>query len=274
MRSSSLLLALGLILSGVPGLARPLVLQADWPLAYLGKSTNEFALDARLKTLVETRVPAALSDNVLAALGGPPDPVSIVQGRYVSASACRPHSCDEKGFLWIDTTTGIGLGAYEVSGALLLGSNGMSARAIPPSARAALIAWLRENDIAIASAAFVDGAGARSALDAGAFRSPAPFQPAPGGPAFDCRLASDRIEQAICHDAALSAKDLALGRLYKEIRRGSATTVARDQLQALQRGWLKERNSECAGADTVSCLAGQYDAQYQRLENWVPGVAK
>lgn len=38
-------------------------------------------------------------------LGGPPNKI-IFKGndnRYVILSACRQHSCDEKGFLWIDT---------------------------------------------------------------------------------------------------------------------------------------------------------------------------
>jgi len=53
---------------------------------------------------------------VLEGLGGPLDPVIVIDHRYVSASACVAHACMVKAFFWIDTRTGIGLGAQFIAG--------------------------------------------------------------------------------------------------------------------------------------------------------------
>jgi uncharacterized protein YecT (DUF1311 family) len=248
---------------------------AAWMLQYQGKSTNEFIWDKRAGTLVNTRVPAMLSDFLLAALGGPPDPVVVAGNRYVSVSACRPHSCTEKGFLWVDTQTGIALGAYQVPDTLQLGSNSVSADTIPRPARLALIAWLTERELRTDSVEFIDRTGRRIALDAANFSATERFQPPSTGPAFDCKLAASDIENAICNDKPLSAQDLALGELYKSIRLGSGTTIAQGQLQILQRNWLKDRTRECAHSSSmVACLNDQYRAQHDRLNNWVPTLPR
>lgn len=242
-----------------------------WLLGYAGKSTNEFIWDKRATELVNTRVPSALSDDVLKALGGPPDPVVVEQGRYASMSACRPHSCTEKGFLWVDTKTGVGLGAYFVSDALRLGSNGISADHIPVQAREALISWLTDHDLHTESAEFIGRSGERVKLDTAHFSAKEKFHPPSTGPAFDCKLAASAIEKTICSDSALSAQDLAVSEIYNSIRLGNSTTIARDQLRTLQRDWLKTRDRVCAAADSVAaCLKDQYTAQYDRLNRWVP----
>ncbi|MRW92313.1 DUF1311 domain-containing protein [Duganella sp. FT80W] len=241
--------------------------QADWPLSYEGKSTNQFILDKRATQLVNSRLPSALSEQVLASLGGPPDAVLIAQRRYVSVSACRPHSCDEKGFLWVDTQTGASLGAYHVPDTLLLGSNSLSADHIPPQARAALIAWLDDHDLTTTSVSFVGRDGQQQPLDAARYSDPEKFRPPPQGPSFDCQRAASNVEKIICADGALSAQDLALSQLYQRIRLGSGSTIAQEQLKTLQRDWLKARDQQC---NTADCLADQYKTQYERLRNWTP----
>jgi hypothetical protein len=73
-----------------------------------------------------------------------------------------------KGFFWIDTTTGVGLGAVAQSwlqlgpDSLRLGSNGMTARRLPPEAKAALLSWLSTQDIHPRTIEFVDVYGATS----------------------------------------------------------------------------------------------------------------
>jgi uncharacterized protein YecT (DUF1311 family) len=214
-----------------------------------------------------------VSDEVLNALGGPPDPVVVVDGRYVSMSACRAHSCMEKGFLWVDTKTGIGLGAYYLSETLRLGSNGLAADHIPAMARQALIAWLTDHDLHTASAEFIGRSGERVKLEAASFTAQETFHAPPTGPAFDCNVAAGAIEHTICADKALSAQDLALNELYNRIRLGSGTTAAREELRTLQRSWLKSRDRLCADApDVAACLTDQYTAQYDRLSNWVPTI--
>jgi uncharacterized protein YecT (DUF1311 family) len=243
----------------------------QWLLSYKGKSTNDFARDQREAYLVRTRIPAKLSSDLLSALGGPPDPVFVVDQRYVSVSACVPHDCQEKGFLWMDTKTGISLGAYSAPDTLLLGSNEMSPDHIPSAARRALIDWLSEYDLRSASVAFIGSAGTRTALDPSTFKPRDKFQAPTNGPAFDCALASNQVEKTICHDAELSKLDLALTALVNEIRRATATTTAQEQLIALQRKWQKDRDVGCAVASEMStCLKARYQAQHERLMNWVP----
>jgi len=242
-----------------------------WVLAYEGKSTNSFIWDRRAKNLVETRVPAVLSRDVLSGLGGPPDPVFVTEQRYLAASACVAHACPDKGFFWVDAMTGTGLGAYYGGGELRIGSNGIQAGRIPAQAQQALVGWLREQDLVPASVVFVSRSGDATPLEAARFAPPAQFRPSPAGPSFDCRKAATRVEKAICANASLSMQDLELGRLVKEVRHGHATLAAREELRALQRRWLKERDVRCtASADMDACLAAQYKTQHDRVSNWVP----
>lgn len=244
---------------------------AAWPLTYEGKSTNAMVQDARLKALVSARMPRALVDDLLGSLGGPPDPVVVADRRYVGMSACRPHACPEKGFLWVDTRSSAALGAHFLDGDLLLGSNGMTAQAMPPAAKRALIDWLSGQNLRTTSAAFVGRSGQRTVLAADDFTARDAFVPPSTGPSFDCRRAGSAVETAICGDKNLAARDLALNALYDEVRQGSDTVAARTQLRDLQRNWVKERDLDCTDAGRMAaCLTAKYDAQRKRLENWVP----
>ncbi|MYN15166.1 DUF1311 domain-containing protein [Rugamonas sp. FT107W] len=243
----------------------------DWPLSYDGQSTNTFIWDKRAKPLIQTRVPAKLSRDVIAGLGGPPDPVFVVDKRYVSASACEAHACPEKGFFWIDTQTGQGLGAVIYDGELRLGSNSLAAAQIPAAARRALIDWTSANDITVTSVEFIDRTGASASIDAAQFKPAPHFEPAAGGPSYDCKAAATRVEKAICADAELAKQDLALAKLLKEIRQGSAIIADRNELRDFQRKWLKERDATCNAATNINaCLGKQYQSQNDRLMNWKP----
>lgn len=101
------LLAISLSLLGTKALAA----SATWLLEYENKSTNELIWDKRYRALPAALLPKALVKSVSLGLGGPPNPVETAEGRYVSISACRMHSCEEKAFLWIDSKTGDGIGA-------------------------------------------------------------------------------------------------------------------------------------------------------------------
>jgi uncharacterized protein YecT (DUF1311 family) len=254
-----------------PAQAAPAASPPDWVLSYEGKSSNSFIWDKRSQALVRTRVPAKLSDRLLSALGGPPDPVFVLARRYVSVSACRPHSCDEKGFFWIDSKTGTGLGAYFTPDSLLLGSNGMSSDGLPGPARQALANWLKENDLRPKVVEFVGQGGNVTTLEAALFSPPPAFQPPAGGPSFDCAKAATPSEKAICADARLAKLDLDLAQLVTGLRHGHDTVGARNQLLDLQRSWLKGRDAQCRrAADISACLKEQYRAQHDRLMNWIP----
>jgi uncharacterized protein YecT (DUF1311 family) len=263
---------LGLLLQGspaAPGIA--------WPLLYEGKSTNELMWDKRMDHLVDTRVPAALSHDVLEGLGGPPDPVVVTDHRYVSASACVPHACRDKAFFWIDTRTGIGLGGQFITGVgaapgrLRLGSNGLSGRHLPVRARQALIEWIRERKIGPEVVEFIARDGSVSPLDDDDFWPKEKYSPAPWDPSFDCDHAAGVIEQTICGDSQLAKMDLALSRFVGKMRSGFATTVDRDQLARFQRRWMTRRDADCAvAADVTACLVAHYRAQETALQHWTP----
>ena len=251
----------------------------SWVLAYDGKSTNDFYWDKRARILVTSRVPAKLSADVLARLGGPPEPVIVTGHRYAAMSACMAHSCQDKGFFWIDTVTGAGLGASfspAIAGTderalLRLGSNAFFATQLPTAARTAVSAWLSEEDLSPDEVQFVARDGTVGRLQASAFAPASTFRPPPGGPSFDCGRASTTIEKAICGDAALMGLDLDMFKLYREMRHGYATAAARQELQQLQRDWIRARDAACAAAADVSkCVADAYRGQTNRLRNWTP----
>jgi uncharacterized protein YecT (DUF1311 family) len=255
---------------------------ASWLLTYAGKSTNELIWDHRAASLIHASLPAALAGNVEAALGGPPDPVIVSGQRYVSMSACLPHACGEKGFLWVDTQTGTALGAdadcsYARKGtarpcAVMLGSMSLSHEGIPAEAVQALRAWMADQNILPVSVEFMDPVGRPSKLDAASYAPRERFHPPADGPSFDCTRASAPIETDICTDAGLARLDLELAQLYERIRHGHATLPARQELRDLQQQWLGHRDSRClAAADRKACLTEEYQRQRETLENWLPG---
>jgi uncharacterized protein YecT (DUF1311 family) len=265
-------LALVLLATGLP--ARPAWANPspDWVLSYEGKSTNQFVWDKRTAPLVRTRVPSRLSDQVLRGLGGPDDPVVVAEHRYVSVAACVPHDCGDKGFFWVDTKSGVGLGAaFGYGDKLTIGSNALSASAIPQQARRALADWINEHEIKPASVEYIGGGGAATPLPPAGFQPRERYRPAPEGPSFDCTRPSNAVETTICDSSELKAADRDLAELYERIRHGSATVPARQELLELQRAWLRQRNADCAQAASMrDCLKSAYAAQQDRLMNWVP----
>lgn len=243
-----------------------------WVLSYEGQSSNAFIWDKRARPLIRAQVPEALSKDLLDGLGGPPDPVQVASGRYLSASACMHRFCPDKGFFWVDARTGVGLGAHYGDGALRIGARKLGPDAIPAPAWTALRGWLAEHRLQPASVAFVSADGRSRALSPAQFSPPAQFQPPAGGPSFDCRKAATQVEQAVCRDPGLARRDLELAELVREVRGGHATLAARRELLALQRQWLRERDARCEGkADLRGCLADRYAGQIERIRNWIPG---
>jgi hypothetical protein len=148
----------------------------EWVLAYQGKSTNDFVWDKRARRLVNTRIPATLADDVFEALGVP-EPIVVRDQRYVVLSSCAPHSCITKALLWIDTKTGVGLGAQFVKwstpgqpSVLRLGSNAFSSSHIPSAARDALRKWMSALQFQPSSVEFTERNGNIVQLGADLFK--------------------------------------------------------------------------------------------------------
>jgi uncharacterized protein YecT (DUF1311 family) len=221
--------------------------------------------------LIRAQVPSTLSGDLLDALGGPPDPVFVVDRRYVNVSACVPHYCPDKGFFWTDTKSGVGFGAYFSTGVLRLGSVGLYPNQLPDAASRALVDWLSEYELVPERIEFVSGSGKSQVLPLSQFVARKKYQPPATGPSFDCAKASTSIEREICSTPSLAAQDLELSELVQRIRQGHDTVGARRQLLDLQREWLKTRNAACNDmADMSGCLSKQYRSQHHRLSNWIP----
>lgn len=100
--------------------------------------------------------------------------------------------------------------------------------------------------------------------------APAPGRAADSGPSFSCAGAKD-LEATICADPGLSAADRRLARLYGDVRTDVLGVGPSGQL-AVQRQWLKDLNTDCAGKtwtkqfkSQAECIRGHYDTRLQDL---------
>jgi uncharacterized protein YecT (DUF1311 family) len=84
-------------------------------------------------------------------------------------------------------------------------------------------------------------------------------------PSFDCRIDRGLVEQAICSDEMLSAKDRSLAELYFSLRAGTSG-VDRARLVEAQRQWLRMR-SGCRPPGLTECVSALYDTRIAELKN-------
>jgi len=100
---------------------KPVVeIQQKWLLEFKGKSTNRLIWDERFSELKDFIIPDrevnllgfpnTLKESFAAVIGGPPNEIKIdTTMNFMVASACRQHSCSEKGFLWFDLLSNKGV---------------------------------------------------------------------------------------------------------------------------------------------------------------------
>lgn len=246
-----------------------------WLLAFDGASTNAVVHDRRLRDAVSRVVPSALGPELLAALGGPPDPLLVTDGRHVSMSACIPRACHVKGFLWLDAANGRGIGAILDGRTLRLGSRTFVSGVVPGPARAALAVWLAELGVEPSVVRFTGPRGTRTRLPASAFPPERRFRPPPGGPSFDCAAETAPVARATCADPELSELDLRTWRQAEEVRRAHSTQDARRELVAFHDAWRQRRDERCgAAADVAVCLRDEFARQIEALRNWLPAAAR
>ena len=247
-----------------------------WPLHYRNKSANEFIWDKKTRALIAATVPRKMVDDVLAGLGGPPDPVYVKDKRYFSTSACIAHACVSKAFYWLDSKRGAALAALLLDAGddgvstLDLGSRSLSAHRIPAEAKSALMAWVADKSVQPGRVSFMDANGRRILLNAANFLHAESFTPSMNGPSFDCRRAATPVEKSICATPELALLDLKLGALFADIRHGQANLPERQQLQLLQRRWLQSRDDCGMQPDVVACLKSSYENQHDLLMHWTP----
>jgi uncharacterized protein len=83
-------------------------------------------------------------------------------------------------------------------------------------------------------------------------------------PSFDCRLDTKPVEQAICADTSLSARDRILSETYYRL----ADTLPQGDrigLRDQQRDWIRRRNACTASGNMPHCIAQAYDQRIAQL---------
>ena len=85
---------------------------------------------------------------------------------------------------------------------------------------------------------------------------------APVSPSFNCRYARAPVEQAICSDPALAAKDRRMARLYER-----AGDLRFGPVEPTQSAWLAARDgcARVAGPALHACIHDAYDARIAEL---------
>ena len=98
--------------------------------------------------------------------------------------------------------------------------------------------------------------------------APAQAQETVDGPSFDCAKATSGFEKAICADPDLSAADRLMARLYSKAKGGMLSNVQSNQ-RAIQREWLKSRETQCRGSRgneaTASCRLAVMNTRNEEL---------
>jgi uncharacterized protein len=94
---------------------------------------------------------------------------------------------------------------------------------------------------------------------------------AQSGPAFDCAKAEHEIEELICQDEELAAKDRSLAKVFKQAvaameKVDAGGPEAIKELKATQRGWIGGRNECWKEADKRQCAVDSYERQTAFLQ--------
>lgn len=94
---------------------------------------------------------------------------------------------------------------------------------------------------------------------------------AQSGPAFDCARAEHEIEELVCKDAELSAKDRKMADVFKQaiavmekIDAGGPEAIK--ELKTTQRGWIGGRNECWKESDKRRCTIDSYDRRMAFLQ--------
>jgi uncharacterized protein len=99
----------------------------------------------------------------------------------------------------------------------------------------------------------------------------APVASARSGPSFDCSKAEHEIEELICKDNELAAKDRKLAEVYKQaiaameqVDAGGPEAIA--DIKTTQRGWIGGRNECWKAEDKRQCTIDVYDRRTAFLQ--------
>jgi tetratricopeptide (TPR) repeat protein len=138
-----------------------------WMLEEKGTQANRIVIDCRWPSLRRKVVPGvegdllgyqtSMTEIIDQVLGGPPDPVHLEEDRFLWFSACRAHSCEEKGFFWFDLKEkrGIAVAAHYCFGggrpaekpSLYIVTRQYKRQEIPAEFERALGVWVKEQSL-------------------------------------------------------------------------------------------------------------------------------
>ena len=139
----------------------------DWALAYEGKEGWVFFDDPKVVRSIVSDLGIPQKGRAVSAFRGVPNPMDVLERRYVSSSSCQPHECPfNRGFFWLDAATGETLAArntvsfpknleHRENGVLMLqeysaltiGGTAPSVASISPAARQAMRSWIFANNL-------------------------------------------------------------------------------------------------------------------------------
>jgi hypothetical protein len=168
----------------------------DWAIAYEGKEGRFFFDDPKVVRLIVSDLGIPEKGHAMSAFRGVPNPVNVIEGRYVSSSSCQPHECPfNRGFFWLDAATGETLAArntvsfpknleYRENGVLMLreysaltiGGSAPSVSSISPTAMQAMRSWIVANELRFDRVQYRSGAKKPNSpvtLDPSEYSSPA-----------------------------------------------------------------------------------------------------
>jgi uncharacterized protein len=87
-------------------------------------------------------------------------------------------------------------------------------------------------------------------------------------PSFSCAKPAGAAEEAICKDETLAALDRETARLYGLARATAGlSSQRRNELVAMQRGWIKGRNDCWKADDKASCIRDAYVIRIAELRS-------
>jgi hypothetical protein len=142
----------------------------EWVQTSKGKNTNSIIWELQKVNFLKSELPAfkedfgfkrknkksSLDEALMEVLGGPPDESVSRDESSIVLTACRPHSCDEKGFYWVnskDKTSIMAIihfvyqGKLDKSPQLFLASKNYKCGQYPDAANIQMNFWLKSKKV-------------------------------------------------------------------------------------------------------------------------------
>lgn len=142
----------------------------EWVKTSKGKSTNSIVWELKKLNFFKSELPtfkedfgfekkrkkSSLDEALMIVLGGPPDGSISPDEDSIVLTACRSHSCDEKGFYWANSknkTSAMAIvhfvfqGKYSRNTQLFMASKNFNCREYPESVMAQIKTWLKSKNL-------------------------------------------------------------------------------------------------------------------------------